>query len=215
MRQLALIATNRIDELKKALGKRSYYAVTQLCHNHQCINPEHIIVESKSTNCKRKACKGKAVVVRDGVTDHPCPHGSVEKMRQCILPVEHGQDAVANSEEPDASTEQSPAPGLEDKATENIDAVADKFDEITPIMAQQLINKYRAITTDLGCWESEKKPDMRYGHTYVHLRKLGVRPMLHQLAVIATNRGDELKTTLGVSGRTGFHVSHLCHNGKL
>ncbi|KAK9316353.1 hypothetical protein V1522DRAFT_341341, partial [Lipomyces starkeyi] len=148
----------RIDELKKALVKRSYYAVTQLCHNHQCINQEHIIVESKSTNCKRKACRGKAVVVRDGVTDHPCPHGSVEKMRQCILPVEHGQDAVANSEEPDASTEQSPAPDLEDEATENIDAAADK-----------------------------------YGHTYIHLRKLGVRPMLHQLAVIATNRGDKLK----------------------
>jgi hypothetical protein len=135
-------------------------------------------------------------------------------MRQFILPVEHGQDAVANSEEPDASTEQSPAPDLEDEATENIDAAADKFDEITPIMAQQLINKYRAITTDLGCWESEKKPDMRYGHTYVQLRKLGVLPMLHQLAVIATNRGDKLKTTLGVSGRTGLHVSHLCHNGK-
>ncbi|KAK9245419.1 zinc-binding loop region of homing endonuclease-domain-containing protein [Lipomyces tetrasporus] len=94
MKQVALIATNGIDELKKTLGKRSYGAVTQLCHNYRCINPEHIIVESKSNNLKRKACKGKAVVVRDGVTDHPCPHGSVEKMRQCILPVEHGQDAV-------------------------------------------------------------------------------------------------------------------------
>ncbi|KAK9490393.1 zinc-binding loop region of homing endonuclease, partial [Lipomyces doorenjongii] len=34
------------------------------------------------------------------------------------------------------------------------------------------------------------------------------------LAVIATNRGDELKTTLDRSSRSRFEVSHLCHNGK-
>ncbi|KAK9350870.1 hypothetical protein V1523DRAFT_418449 [Lipomyces doorenjongii] len=55
-----------------------------------------------SNNKRRKACIGKTAVVREGVTDHPCRHGRVEKMLTCILPVEHAQDAVATSDERDA-----------------------------------------------------------------------------------------------------------------
>ncbi|KAK9359166.1 zinc-binding loop region of homing endonuclease-domain-containing protein [Lipomyces starkeyi] len=149
LNQVALIATNRLDELKKTLDKRGYYAVTQLCHNNLCINPEHIIVESTSNNCKRRTCIGKMAVVREGVTDNPCPHGSVEKMCTCILPVEYGQDAVAICEERDASTEPTPNPDLDDEETEDTDATAGKLDQTTPIMVQKLVDKYRAITTDL------------------------------------------------------------------
>ncbi|KAK9359532.1 zinc-binding loop region of homing endonuclease-domain-containing protein [Lipomyces starkeyi] len=200
LNQVALIAANRLDELKKLW-------VRGLCHNNRCINPEHIIIESKSNNLKRKACIGKTAVVREGVTDHQCPHGRVEKMRTCILPVEHGQDAMATSEERDASTESTPAPDLDYEATEDTDATACKFEQITPIMAQKLVHKYPVITTDLGCWE------LGYGRVNIKpLRELGVHPKLHQLAVIATNRGDELKKTLDSS--RSFDVSHLCHNGK-
>ncbi|KAK9327452.1 zinc-binding loop region of homing endonuclease, partial [Lipomyces starkeyi] len=34
------------------------------------------------------------------------------------------------------------------------------------------------------------------------------------LAVIATNREDELNTTLDRSSRSRFDISHLCHNAK-
>ncbi|KAJ8102046.1 zinc-binding loop region of homing endonuclease-domain-containing protein [Lipomyces tetrasporus] len=213
--RVALIATNRRDELQQSLGKRSYYLVTHLCHDNRCINPEHIIVESRTNNHRRKTCIGKTAVVREGATDHPCPHGSVEKMRTCILPVEHGQDAVATSEERDASTEPTPAPDLNDEATEDTNATTGKLDHITPIMAQELVEKYRAVTTDIGCWESGLKGG-RYGRVLATplLKSHGVSPFLHQLAVIATNRGDELKKTLDRSSRSRFDVSHLCHNGK-
>ncbi|KAK9493432.1 zinc-binding loop region of homing endonuclease-domain-containing protein [Lipomyces doorenjongii] len=136
-------------------------------------------------------------------------------MRTCILPVEHGQDAVATSADRDASTEPTPAPDLDDEATEDTDPTAGKLDQITPIMAQKLVDRYRAITTDLGCWESDLK-GRRLGYVHVSslYRSLGVSPSLHQLAVIATNRGDELMMTMDRSGRSRFDVSHLCHNGK-
>ncbi|KAK9311663.1 zinc-binding loop region of homing endonuclease-domain-containing protein [Lipomyces starkeyi] len=111
---------------------------------------------------------------------------------------------MANNYE-QASTEATTAPGLDDIATDNNDADADKFDHITPMMAQQLINRYHAVTTDLGCWQS-KRNDARLR---VEIRKL--RPLMYQIAFITTNRGDELKTTLG---RSSYDVSHLCHDSK-
>ncbi|KAK9249848.1 hypothetical protein V1507DRAFT_446290 [Lipomyces tetrasporus] len=48
--------------------------------NHQCFNPEHLIVESTSGCRKRKACKGKTIVVHEGFTAHPCVHGSVDEI---------------------------------------------------------------------------------------------------------------------------------------
>ncbi|KAK9482770.1 hypothetical protein V1527DRAFT_475318 [Lipomyces starkeyi] len=67
--QLALIAANRRDELRTALGRSRYYSISQLCHNQQCFNPEHLIVESNSDIRKRKACKGKTIIVHEGFTD--------------------------------------------------------------------------------------------------------------------------------------------------
>ncbi|KAK9323925.1 hypothetical protein V1517DRAFT_306567 [Lipomyces orientalis] len=96
-------------------------------------------------------------------------------MRTCILPVEYAQDAVATSEERDASTEPSPAPDLDDEVTEDNDATAGKLDQITPIIAQKLVDKYHAITTDLGCWEPDLKGG-RFGRVRVLLRSFGVFP---------------------------------------
>ncbi|KAK9483444.1 zinc-binding loop region of homing endonuclease-domain-containing protein [Lipomyces starkeyi] len=171
--QVALIAYNRRDELEATLG-RSNYDISHLCHNGKCFNPEHLIVDSGTNNQRRRICNGQKILIHDGfIADHPCPHGSVEKMRTCILPAEHGQDAVATSVERGASTEPTPAPDLDD----------------------------------------ELKARLGYGR--LTIKELGVRPFLHQLAVIATSRGDELKTTLDRSSwPRRFDVSHLCHNGK-
>ncbi|KAK9362512.1 hypothetical protein V1504DRAFT_329133 [Lipomyces starkeyi] len=118
-------------------------------------------------------------------------------MHKCILPVQYRQDKKSNSED-QPSTEATPAPDLDDTATGNNDADANKFDQITPTMAQELINRYRAVITDLACWESNLKRDNR-GYCRVTLRKLHARLLIHQLALIADNRGAELKTTLGTT----------------
>ncbi|KAK9489250.1 hypothetical protein V1508DRAFT_362281, partial [Lipomyces doorenjongii] len=75
---LALIADNLSAELKRALGQSSYCSASHLCHNHQCFNRKHLIVESTSDCKKRKDCKGKTIVVHEVLTDHPCVHGSVD-----------------------------------------------------------------------------------------------------------------------------------------
>ncbi|KAK9311664.1 zinc-binding loop region of homing endonuclease [Lipomyces starkeyi] len=166
LHQIALIADNRRDELKTTLGSYSY-DVSHLCHNRKCFNPEHLIVESRTNNQRRRICNGHKILVHDGFSYHPCAHGSVEKMRKCILPVQHLQDIMPNSNE-QTSTEATPAPDLGD------------------------------IATTSG------------GYCRVRLRKLHARPMVHQLALIATHRGDELKWTLGK--RSYYTGSHLCHN---
>ncbi|KAK9359472.1 zinc-binding loop region of homing endonuclease-domain-containing protein [Lipomyces starkeyi] len=115
--------------------------------------------------------------------------------------------------EAQASTEETPAPDPDDIATvsNDADAYAAKLGHITPAMAQQLIKRYRAVTTDLGCWESNLKPD-KGGYCRIDLRKLlHVRLWTHQLALIADNRGAELKMTLGSNS---FDVSHICNNSK-
>ncbi|KAJ8096646.1 zinc-binding loop region of homing endonuclease-domain-containing protein [Lipomyces tetrasporus] len=206
LHQMALIASGRHDELRQTLHGHSY-DVSHLCHNRKCFNSDHLVVESRQNNRNRQACNGHKILVGAGFSYHPCAHGSVEKMRKCILPVQHLHVTMPNC----ASTEETPVPDLVDTATSNNDADANKFDHITPAMAQQLINTYRAVTTDLGCWESNLNRDKR-GYVPVHRRNLlsKGRIHMHQLALIATDRGAELKTTLG---NTSFNVSHLCHNG--
>ncbi|KAK9242332.1 hypothetical protein V1506DRAFT_547896 [Lipomyces tetrasporus] len=98
---------------------------------------------------KRRICSGHRILVHDGFSYHPCAHGSLEKMRKCILPVQHLQDTMPNSDE-QTSTAATTEPDPDDIATGTNDA-----HRLAPMMAQQLINRYRAITTDLGCWESK------------------------------------------------------------
>jgi hypothetical protein len=201
-----MIADNRGAELESTLGNSSYHSVSHLCNNHQCFNPRHLIVEPKSDHRKRQDCKGKIILIRDGITCHPCVHGGVNGMHKCILPVQDVSDTMPDSDE-QTSTE-APATDQDDTATGNNDA--GKLDQITPRIAQELINKYRATTSDLGCWVSTLKPDIM-GYCRAKLRKLQCRPFLHQLALIADNRAVELETTLGSNS---FDVSHLCHNSK-
>ncbi|KAK9240565.1 zinc-binding loop region of homing endonuclease-domain-containing protein, partial [Lipomyces kononenkoae] len=85
------------EELRVTLGSNSFN-ISHLCHNRTCFNPEHLVVESRSNNMRRQACNGHKVLVGDDFSYHPCSHGSVEKMRKCILPVEHGQDRVTGHE---------------------------------------------------------------------------------------------------------------------
>ncbi|KAK9374952.1 uncharacterized protein V1513DRAFT_55562 [Lipomyces chichibuensis] len=85
--------------------------------------------------------------------------------------------------------------------------VAHRLDEITPLMANQIINSHHHRTTSLGCWESQAKPH-HSGYAIVSV-SIGFTTNLHLIALIADNRHGELKTALG---RSNFDVSHLCHN---
>ncbi|KAK9363583.1 zinc-binding loop region of homing endonuclease-domain-containing protein [Lipomyces starkeyi] len=210
LHQLVLIADNRREELKATLGSHAH-DVSHLCHNRRCFNPEHLIVESRQSNSRRRTCNGHTILVGDGFSYHPCAHGTVEKMLKCILPVQHLQVTMPNGDA-QPSTEASPAPNPDDITTvsNNADTNAGKLGNITPVIAQQLINKYRVVTTDLGCWHSTLKPD-KFGNCRVDLRHLHAgRPLLHQLALVADNRGAELEMALGQS--SCWCVSHLCHN---
>ncbi|KAK9482994.1 zinc-binding loop region of homing endonuclease-domain-containing protein [Lipomyces starkeyi] len=100
LHHLALIADNRSAELESALSQKSYCSVSHLCRNRQCFNPQHLIVESESDNRKRQACNGKTIVVCEGFTDHPCVHGDVDGLHKCMLPVQHRQHSMSNSEDP-------------------------------------------------------------------------------------------------------------------
>ncbi|KAJ8101481.1 zinc-binding loop region of homing endonuclease-domain-containing protein [Lipomyces tetrasporus] len=204
LHQVALIADNRRDELKITLGSNSF-DISHICHNRKCFNPEHLVVESRRTNTRRQSCNGHKILVADDFSYHPCAHGSVEKMRKCILPVHHLAGLMQNSDK-QPSTEAPPAPHLDDTATNNI--AADKYDHITLTMARELINQYRAVTTDLGCWRSNLK--LAYGHPLVKLTKLNVKGGLPQLSLIADNRMAELKRALG--SRACYNISHLCHD---
>ncbi|KAK9260424.1 zinc-binding loop region of homing endonuclease-domain-containing protein [Lipomyces tetrasporus] len=203
LHHLALIADNRRDELKGTLGIRGrYYMVSHLCHDNNCFNPRHLHVESTSDNQKRRTCKGKTIIVRDGIRTHPCVHSGDENKYKCILPEEWMQDTAPKGDE-QVSTTGTPTP---DESTLVTD-IADKFSRITPTMAEELINRYHVITTELGCWESSLKPLTHGGGSCeLNLAKLNARIRLHQLALIADNRVAEMQR--------GFDVSHLCNNAK-
>ncbi|KAK9257538.1 zinc-binding loop region of homing endonuclease-domain-containing protein, partial [Lipomyces tetrasporus] len=110
---ISLIASNRRDELKMTLGRRgrSTYDISHLCHNSKCFNPEHLIVESGTNNRRRKICNGQKILVHDGFSYHPCPHGKVEKLRKCILPLHHlEKDNTPNSGEQTSAATTHPHP---------------------------------------------------------------------------------------------------------
>ncbi|KAK9255375.1 zinc-binding loop region of homing endonuclease-domain-containing protein, partial [Lipomyces tetrasporus] len=181
---------------------------SHLCHDKNCFNPRHLHVESTSDSCKRRACKGKTTIVRDGIRTHPCVHGGDESKYKCILPERWMQDTAPKGDE-QVSTTGTPTP---DESTLVTD-IADKFVHITPTMAEELINRYHVITTELGCWESSLKPLSSGGYCEANLRKLNVRIRLHKLALIADNRVAEMQRTLGRAGGL-VDISHLCNNAK-
>ncbi|KAK9362992.1 hypothetical protein V1504DRAFT_489948 [Lipomyces starkeyi] len=168
--QITLIAHERLCAV----------AASHLCHNRKCFNPEHLV-----------ACNGHKILLGADFSYHPCAHGSVEKMRKCILPVQHLQATMPHSET-QASTEATPAPDLDNIANNN-GALADRLDSITPMMGKELVDKYHVATTDLGCWVSKLKPDTN-GRCVVVLWKLNVR---------LTGSGKR---------STYYSVSNLCHN---
>ncbi|KAK9242183.1 zinc-binding loop region of homing endonuclease-domain-containing protein, partial [Lipomyces tetrasporus] len=207
--QVALVAYNRRDELEATLGQ-SNYDISHLCHNGNCFNPEHLIVESSTNNLRRRICNGQKVLVHSEFSYHPCPHGRIEKLRKCILPLHYPEDNAPNAN----GGEQKPAPAYiypDPDDTPTLDVTAGKYDIITPTTAQELLERYRGDTTELGCWLSKLKGDNRKGPIVV-LKELPVRPSLRQIALIATNRRDDLKKALG---RASFYtIAALCHNNR-
>ncbi|KAK9493433.1 zinc-binding loop region of homing endonuclease-domain-containing protein [Lipomyces doorenjongii] len=91
-------------------------------------------------------------------------------------------------------------------------AAARIFDQITQEMANEMITSRHVRTTALGGWESNRKPNYQ-GYVTVKVYGGGEynAAKIHQVALIAYNRRDELKATLG---RSNYDISHLCHNGK-
>ncbi|KAK9372074.1 zinc-binding loop region of homing endonuclease-domain-containing protein, partial [Lipomyces chichibuensis] len=207
--QVALVADNRRHEVEATLGQ-SNYDISHLCHNPKCFNPEHLIVESSSNNQRRKICNGQKILVHSGFSYHPCPHGRVEKLRKCILPLHHLEDNAPNAN--GGEQQSAPAsiyPDPDDPPA--LDVTAGKYDIITPTKAQELLERYRGDTTELGCWLSKLKGDNRKGPIVV-LKELPGRPSLKQIVLIATNRRDELKKALG---RSSFYtIAALCHNNQ-
>ncbi|KAK9365153.1 zinc-binding loop region of homing endonuclease-domain-containing protein [Lipomyces kononenkoae] len=203
LHQIALIADNRRDELELTLGNPSF-DVSHLCHNRLCFNAEHLVVESRQTNVSRMTCNGKKILVHDEFSYHPCSHGSVEKMRKCILPVQHLEEVTMPNSEAQASTGETAAPIVHDVA------FANRLDSITPVMAQQLVDRYHVATAELGCWESNLKQEKK-GSCRVLIWKLKLRVTVQQLTLIASDRRDELKRSLGTRG-SYYSVSNLCLN---
>lgn len=86
---------------------------------------------------------------------------------------------------------------------------------------QQFLNGMRVDKNEhpLGCWFSGNRPSHK-SYVKVNLRNtkhplddrrmIGIQMFVHQLAIIADGRGNQLGlTTVG----QGSEVSHLCHNG--
>ncbi|KAK9246401.1 zinc-binding loop region of homing endonuclease-domain-containing protein [Lipomyces tetrasporus] len=207
LHQIALIADNRRDELNATLGD-SGYDISHLCHNGKCFNPAHLIAESSVNNQRRKICSGQRILIHDGFSYHPCPHGRVEKLCKCILPLHRLEGNTPDFEE-QTSAVATAYPYTDEIVTVNDDATTNKYDMITPTMAQGLIDRYRGDTTELGCWQSKRKADGNMSPKVI-LKELPVRPRLNQVALIATNRRDELKKALGHVRYCA--ISQLCHN---
>lgn len=39
------------------LPSEGKFEVSHLCHNHRCVNPDHLVFESHEANCSRMTCK--------------------------------------------------------------------------------------------------------------------------------------------------------------
>lgn len=91
LHQLALIASNRRDELLWCTQANKLFQVSHLCHNSGCFNPEHLIVEESDRNKARNTCQGHEIIEYSGLGAmryHPCAHGGERnEYLRCILPV--------------------------------------------------------------------------------------------------------------------------------
>ncbi len=77
--RLAVVAHQTDNEVQSLLADDGQHA-SHLCHEPLCIEPTHIVVESKIDNEARKMCKGRLVVrttisgVEYDLPPRPCPH---------------------------------------------------------------------------------------------------------------------------------------------
>lgn len=84
--QLSLIAVGRREELNLSLGD-SDLQVSHLCHNPNCFNPNHLVIEPSRLNKSRNDCKNSKIVKFSFFFSYdPCPHGQIARKR-CILPI--------------------------------------------------------------------------------------------------------------------------------
>lgn len=90
LHHLALIAAERLDELRWCSQANNRFQVSHLCHNNGCFDPRHLIVEEADRNKARNSCQGHEIIEYSGVGPmryNPCPHGGERKMyRKCLLP---------------------------------------------------------------------------------------------------------------------------------
>ena len=86
--QLAVVASGYGQNLLRTSPVSGNDEVSHLCHNQQCFNPEHVIVESQELNKARRSCVGAFVTKckASGTVFHPCLHGASENFVDCILP---------------------------------------------------------------------------------------------------------------------------------
>ena len=61
------------------------WEASHLCHHPRCINPQHIIIETRRKNLKRNMCIGHSDLVecKCGAYNSPCTHTHVPP---CLLP---------------------------------------------------------------------------------------------------------------------------------
>jgi hypothetical protein len=90
---LVIVATLKGDTSQFA---NNNYEVSHLCHNTDCINAEHVRLESKELNADRNRCNGQSWITCPCGCEHtfnPCKHEP-----QCILPGRPQQSAPFSEE---------------------------------------------------------------------------------------------------------------------
>ena len=89
-RDLLLRTGTALDEAERQAGDYELQC-SHLCLTRECINPEHIVVETKAANLARNDCLGKQninVYNDDGsifLQYRPCQHVNMETEHECIL----------------------------------------------------------------------------------------------------------------------------------
>lgn len=76
---MALLAYGRITDLYDLADNHGLQA-SHLCHESDCFNPDHIVIESSQSNKRRNDCKASWKLLYEGGCYNPCPHTV-----QCIL----------------------------------------------------------------------------------------------------------------------------------
>lgn len=85
----ALLRKVQSTRLKKK--SEDIYQVSHLCHNSHCLNPSHLVVETKQDNLGRNQCQRQKKIklnwLTGGMILHPCPHRKTTRLKlECILP---------------------------------------------------------------------------------------------------------------------------------